>query len=151
MATSPRRAARRRSAAAALAAALLLTPAASSAAAHAAAPSRTPVAGTAADARFVGQVTDALRTPAHKLAAGDDGRALADLVFLDREAEATAYRTCIVRRAPPGGTPLRTCFTTTTGEAGVVTVTPLRFRRGRYVVRWTAGGAVVASWRFAVV
>lgn len=106
---------------------------------------------SAAEARFVGQVTDALRNPATKLAAGSSGKAVGDLVFLDREQASTAYRTCIVRRTPRGGRPVRTCFNATTGQAGVATVTPLRFQRGRYVVRWKAGGAVVASWKFAVV
>lgn len=105
----------------------------------------------AADERFVGQVTDALRNPATKLAAGSTGRAVGDLVFLDREEAATAYRACIVRRVPRGGKPVRTCFNATTGQAGVATVTPLRFQRGRYAVRWKVGGAVVARWRFAVV
>jgi hypothetical protein len=105
----------------------------------------------AAEARFVGQVTDALRNPATKLAAGSSGKAAGDLVFLDREQSGTAYRTCIVRRAPRGGKPVRTCFNATAGQSGVATVTPLRFQRGRYVVRWKVGGAVVARWRFAVV
>lgn len=147
MATSPRRAAPRRSAATALAVALLLTPAAS-AAAHDVAPATAPAARAADDARFVGQVTDALRTPTHKLAAGDDGRALADLVFLDREADATPYRSCVQRL---GRSPLRTCFNATSGPEDSPTVTPLRFQRGRYAVSWRVAGEIVARWRFRVV
>jgi len=108
-------------------------------------------APAAAAERFLGQVTDALRNPATKLAAGSSGRAAGDLVFLDRERAGTQYRTCIVRRPPRGGKPVGTCFNATSGPAGVATVTPLRFQRGRYVVRWKVGGAVVARWRFAVV
>lgn len=96
-------------------------------------------------------MTDALRNPATKLAASASGKAVGDLVFLDREQAGTAYRTCIVRRTPRGGKPVRTCFGATTGQAGVATVTPLRFQRGRYAVSWKVGGAVVARWRFAVV
>lgn len=101
--------------------------------------------------RFTGQVTDALRTPVDKLAAGSSGRAVADLVFLDRVESSTAYRTCISRRPAAGAAPVRTCFNTTTGAAGTATVTPLRFQRGRYVVAWKVAGAVVARWRFVVV
>jgi hypothetical protein len=45
---------------------------------------------------------------------------------------------------------VRTCFSATTAAAGVANVTPLRFRPGRYVVRWSVGGSVVARWRFVV-
>jgi hypothetical protein len=45
----------------------------------------------------------------------------------------------------------RTCFTLTTAAAGVALVTPLRFPPGRYAVRWSVGGDVVARWRFVVV
>lgn len=96
-------------------------------------------------------MTDALRTPATKLAAGASGKAVGDLVFLDREQAGTPYRTCIVRRPPRGGRALRTCFSATTGKAGVATVTPLRFQRGRYEVSWRSGGAVAARWSFTVV
>jgi hypothetical protein len=130
-ATSPPRALRR-SAAAALAAAFLLLPAT-----HAG----------AADQRFLGQVTDTLRTPAHRLAAGADGRALADLVFVDRASAGTAFRTCVSRLGPGA---LHTCFNTTSGSAGSATVTPLRFQRGRYAVAWAVAGDVVARWRFRV-
>lgn len=101
----------------------------------------------AADARFRGEVTDALRTPAHRLAAGPRGRAAGDLVFADARHARTTARTC-VRRRDDGG--VRTCFTVTTGAANVETVTPLRFRRGSYVVTWSVGGTVVARWRFVV-
>lgn len=122
-------------------AALLITLAASPAASAAAAPSPQP--------RFVGQVTDALRTPTHRLLAdAATGRVLADLVFLDRERARTAYRACVTRR---DGARLRTCYSATTGRAGVPTVTPLRFPRGRYAVRWSVAGEVVARWRFSVV
>lgn len=93
-------------------------------------------------------MTDALRNPAHKLAAGSTGRAVADLVFLDREQDGTGYRTCVVRRGPKR---VRTCFNATSGKAGAANVTPLRFPRGRYVVSWTATGDVVARWSFRVV
>lgn len=96
-------------------------------------------------------MTDALRTPTHKLAAGSSGRAVADLVFLDRGEAGTGYRTCVVRRLPAGAKPVRTCFGATTGAAGAATVTPLKFQRGRYAVSWTVAGTVVARWRFAVV
>lgn len=97
--------------------------------------------------RFAGQVTDALRAPVHLLAAGAGGRAMADLVFVDRQRAKTTFRSCVNRRAPR----LSTCFGTTSGKAGVATVTPLRFARGRYTVTWKVAGAVVARWRFAVV
>jgi hypothetical protein len=93
-------------------------------------------------------VTDALRTPTHKLAAGADGRALADLVFVDREGDETTYRTC-VRRIGRGT--VRTCFSTVSGDAGGATITPLRFQRGRYAVSWSVAGEPVADWRFRVV
>jgi hypothetical protein len=93
-------------------------------------------------------VTDALRTPTHRLLAGDDGRASADLVFVDRDHACTTVRTCVRRRDAAG---VRTCFTAETGPAGSSTVTPLRFPRGRYVVRWRVQGEVVAHWRFKVV
>jgi hypothetical protein len=99
--------------------------------------------------RFAGQVTDALRTPAHLLAvSADSGRAVADLVFIDREAAGTSVRSCVKRRDVVG---VSTCFTITTGAAGVATVTPLRFPPGRYEARWKVAGALVASWRFRVV
>ncbi len=93
-------------------------------------------------------MTDALRVPTHKLAAGTDGRALADLVFVDGEAAGTTYRTCL-RRLGRGA--LRSCFTTTSGPAASATITPLRFRRGRWAVSWSVAGTVVARWKFAVV
>jgi hypothetical protein len=105
-----------------------------------------PLAGASED-RFSGQVTDALRTPTHRLLATDNGRANADLVFTDRDRDGTVVRTCVRRR----DTGVRTCFNETTGAAGVASVTPLRFLRGRYVVRWSVHGNVVARWRFAVV
>jgi len=92
-------------------------------------------------------VTDALRTPTHELRAGSDARATADLVFADRAQDGTRVRTCVVRRDVVG---VRTCFRTRTGAAGVATVTPLAFPRGRYVVRWRVAGVVVARWRFVV-
>lgn len=107
-----------------------------------------PAAAAAAEARFVGQVTDTLRTPARRLLAGADGRALADLVFVDRKRSRTVYRTCVKRR---GGQPLRTCFKARTGGTGAATVTPLRFRPGSYAVIWSVAGTVVARWRFHVV
>jgi hypothetical protein len=73
---------------------------------------------------------------------------VADLVFLDAGQAHTTARTCVRRRDGRG---VRACFTVTTGSAGVATVTPLRFPRGSYVVRWSVGGAVVARWRFTVV
>ncbi|MDO8209810.1 hypothetical protein [Conexibacter sp. CPCC 206217] len=150
MTASPRAAADlRRSGAIALALALLL--AIVPAAAHAAAAERSPspAARAAADtARFTGQVTDALRMPVHKLAAAADGRALADLVFVDGEATGTGYRTCVRRL---GRSPLRTCFNATSGPQDSPTVTPLRFQRGTYEVRWRVAGETVARWRFRVV
>jgi hypothetical protein len=108
-----------------------------------------PAVAGAAGERFSGQVTDALRTPTHRFAARPaNGRATADLVFADAQQAQTAVRTC-VRRLDVAG--VRTCFTVTTGAAGVATVTPLRFRVGSYVARWKVDGDVVARWRFVVV
>ena len=101
----------------------------------------------AAGARFSGEVTDALRAPAHRLAAGPDGRAVGDLVFVDAQQAHTRVRACVRRRDVAG---VHSCFSFTTGTAGVATVTPLRFARGRYLVRWSVRGAVVARWRFSV-
>ncbi len=56
-------------------------------------------------------------------------------------------RTCVRRRDVAG---VRSCFTVTTGPAGVATVTPLRFPAGSYVARWRVEGALVASWRFVI-
>jgi len=108
-----------------------------------------PAASGAAPGRFTGEVTDALRTPTHRLAAGAgaNGRASADLVFADAQHARTRARTCVRRRDVAG---VRTCFDVTTAAAGVATVTPLKFRRGSYVVTWRVGGAQVASWRFTV-
>lgn len=93
-------------------------------------------------------MTDALRTPTHRLAASPaTGRAVADLVFADAQRAQTTVRTCIRRR---DAAVVRTCFTLTTGAAGVASVTPLRFPVGRWVARWTVDGALVASWRFVV-
>jgi hypothetical protein len=92
-------------------------------------------------------VTDALRAPTHRLSAGPHGRAAADLVFIDARRAHTAAHTCVRRRDVAG---VRTCFDVTTAAAGVATVTPLRFRRGSYLVTWSVGGAVVARWRFTV-
>ena len=103
-------------------------------------------AGAAAGPRYTGEVTDALRAPAHRLAAGPHGRAAADLVFADARRARTTARTCVRRSAAA----VRTCFDVTTEGAGVATVTPLRFRRGSYLVTWSVGGAIVARWRFAV-
>jgi hypothetical protein len=95
-------------------------------------------------------VTDALRNPTHRLAASaSSGRAAADLVFTDAKHAHTTVRTCVRRRDVPART--RTCFTLTTKAAGVATVTPLRFPPGRYVVRWSVKGHVVARWHFLVV
>ena len=106
-------------------------------------------AGAVADhARFTGQVTDALRTPTHRLAAGASGRAVADLVFVDAQQAHTTVRSCVRRRDVRS---VRTCFSVTTGAAGSATVTPLRFPIGRYVARWWVNGRVVARWRFVVV
>lgn len=93
-------------------------------------------------------MTDALRNPTHKLAAGSGGRALADLIFVDGDAAGTSFRTCVRRL---GRDPLRSCFTTTSGPAASPTITPLRFRKGRWAVSWSVAGTVVARWRFAVV
>lgn len=93
-------------------------------------------------------MTDALRTPTHRLAASANGRAVADLVFVDGQQARTTVRACVRRRDVHG---VRTCFTVTTGAAGSPTVTPLRFPVGSYVARWWVDGAVVARWRFAVV
>jgi len=103
-----------------------------------------------ASPRFTGEVTDALRNPTHRLAASaSTGKAVADLVFVDAKQAHTTVRTCVRRRdlSPP----TRTCFTLTTGAAAVRSVTPLRFPPGRYAVRWSVGGDVVARWRFVVV
>lgn len=101
-----------------------------------------------ASSRYVGQVTDALRTPTHRLLADASGRAPADLVFVDRDQARTAYRACVVRR---DATRLRTCYSATTAGADVPTITPLRFPRGRYAVTWSVAGETVARWRFAVI
>ena len=93
-------------------------------------------------------MTDALRNPTHRLAAGANGRAAADLVFADAQRAHTSAHTCVRRRDAAA---VRTCFDVTTAGAGVATVTPLRFRRGSYVVTWRVAGAVVARWRFIVV
>jgi hypothetical protein len=108
-----------------------------------------PAVAGAAGERFSGQVTDALRTPTHRLAASaSSGRAVADLVFSDSQHAQTTVRAC-VRRLDVAG--VRTCFKVTTGAAGVAMVTPLRFRVGSYVARWKVDGIVVANWRFVVV
>jgi hypothetical protein len=100
-------------------------------------------------ARYTGEVTDTLRAPTHRLVAdAKSGKAEADLVFSDATHAKTAVRTCVVRRDRAH---IRTCFRLVTGAAGIATVTPLRFPRGRYEVHWSVGGAVVARWRFAVV
>jgi hypothetical protein len=93
-------------------------------------------------------VTDALRTPTHRLAASAGGRAVADLVFVDAQQANTKVRTCVRRRDVSG---VRTCFSVTTAAAGSATVTPLRFRVGRWEARWWVDGDLVARWRFAVV
>ena len=87
--TRARRAARRSAALALVALGLL--PAASGAAAE--------------GARFSGQVTDALRTPTHRLAAGANGRAVADLVFVDARQAHTKVRTCVRRLDARGSAP----------------------------------------------
>lgn len=92
-------------------------------------------------------MTDALRTPTHHLAASPRGRAVGDLVLVDAQHAHTTARTCVRRR---DDVRVRTCFDVTTAGANVPTVTPLRFRRGHYVVTWSVAGAVVARWRFAV-
>jgi len=95
-------------------------------------------------------VTDALRNPTHRLAASaSTGKAAADLVFVDAKEVGTKVRACVLRRDVSPNT--RTCFRFVTGAAGVQSVTPLRFPPGRYVVRWSVGGNVVARWRFVVV
>lgn len=94
-------------------------------------------------------MTDALRTPTHRLAASAaTGRAVADLVFVDAQRAQTTVRTCVRRRDVSG---VRTCFTVTTGAAGTATVTPLRFPPGSYVARWWVDRQQVARWRFVVV
>lgn len=94
-------------------------------------------------------MTDALRTPTHRLAVSPGRRrAVADLVFADAQDTQTAVRACVRRRDVEG---VRTCFGITTGEAGVATVTPLRFPVGSYVARWWVDGRDVAHWRFVVV
>jgi len=93
-------------------------------------------------------VTDALRNPTHHLVASAGGRAAADLVFTDAEQAGTKVRACVRRRDVAAGT--RTCYRFATGAAGVATITPLRFPVGRYGVRWSVAGDVVASWRFTV-
>jgi len=106
-------------------------------------------AGAADGTRFTGQVTDALRNPAHRLvASASSHRAAADLVFADAQQDRTKVRACVRRRDVAG---VRTCFAFTTGAAGVATVTPLRFPVGSYVARWSVDGQAVARWRFAVV
>ncbi len=107
-------------------------------------------ASQAADAtsRYTGQVTDTLRAPTHRLAANPHtARASGDLVFVDRHHAQTTVRACVVRR----DVHWRTCFTLTTGDAGVANVTPLHFRRGSFVVHWSVDGTRVARWRFDVV
>ena len=95
-------------------------------------------------------MTDALRNPTHKLLASD-GHASGDLLLVDRAHTGTVFRTCVRRDNGRAARALRTCFATTSGDAGLPTLTPLRFRRGRYVVTWTVAGATVARWRFTVV
>ncbi|MCW2951125.1 MAG: hypothetical protein JWQ48_295 [Conexibacter sp.] len=142
-----RRRAPRRSAAALLVAALsaaTLVPAASSAAAATTSGAASSVAtGTT---RFVGQVTDALRTPTHRLSVGANGRATADLVFVDHDRAKSAYHTCVQRSKPR----LAICFDAVSGPPDVANVTPLRFGVGSYRVTWMVAGAVVAHWRFSV-
>jgi hypothetical protein len=94
-------------------------------------------------------VTDALRTPTHRLGASSaSGRAVADLVFADAQGAQTTARTCVRRRDVEG---VRTCFNVTTEAAGTATVTPLRFPPGRYLARWWVDGTLVAHWRFVVI
>jgi hypothetical protein len=108
-----------------------------------------PAFAAADGSRYSGEVTDALRTPTHRLAASPaTGRAVADLVFVDMQGAQTVVRSCVRRRDIEG---VRTCFTLRTGAAGVASVTPLRFPPGRYGARWWVDGALVASWRFIVV
>ena len=95
-------------------------------------------------------MTDALRNPTHRLAASAvTGRAAADLKFVDAKEVGTKVRACVRRRDVSPNT--RTCYRFVTGGAGVQSVTPLSFRPGRYVVRWSVGGDIVARWRFVVV
>lgn len=110
----------------------------------------TPFASVAARAaRFTGEVTDALRTPTHRLAASaGSGRAVANLVFVDARHAHTTVRACVLRRDVAR---VRTCFNFKTAAAGVATVTPLHFPVGRYGARWWVAGVPVASWRFVVV
>lgn len=142
-----RRRAPRRSAAALAVAALsaaALVPTATSAA-----PVSTPRAGwsvATGTTRFVGQVTDALRTPTHRLSVGATGRATADLVFVDHDRAKTGYHTCVRRFKPQ----LAICFDAVSGPSDVANVTPLRFGPGSYRVAWRAAGTVVARWRFTV-
>jgi hypothetical protein len=107
-------------------------------------------ASAAGAGQYVGQVTDALRNPTHKLAS-TNGKAAGDLLFLDRAHAATVFRTCVRREGHHAARAIRVCFTTTSGDANVPTITPLKFKRGRYTVSWTVDGAVVAHWRFSVV
>ena len=107
-----------------------------------------PVCAGAAGDRYTGEVTDALRTPTHRVAAGPNGRAIADLLFADAQRAHTTARACVRRRDAAA---VRTCFGVTTEGAGVATVTPLRFRRGGYLVTWRVGDTTVAHWRFKVV
>jgi hypothetical protein len=142
-----RRRAPRRSAAALVVAALsaaALVPAAGSAA-----PASTPRSGwpvATGTTRFVGQVTDALRYPTHRLSVGASGRATADLVFVDHDRARTGYSTCVERFKPH----VAICFDAVSGPSDVANVTPLRFGPGSYRVVWTVAGAVVARWRFTV-
>ncbi|HEY4280622.1 MAG TPA: hypothetical protein VGM91_20555 [Conexibacter sp.] len=113
----------------------------------------TAATASAQEATYAGQVTDALRNPTHKLAAtaAPNGHATGDLLFLDRDHEATAFRTCVTRDGGKGARGVHTCFTATSGDADTPTITPLRFKRGRYVVTWKVAGETVAHWRFSVV
>jgi hypothetical protein len=96
---------------------------------------------------YTGDVTDALLVPTHRLAVDHrTHRAAGDLVFVARDAAHVRVRACLARR----DVRWHVCFTTTTAEAAAVNVTPLQFRRGRYVVRWSVAGVVVARWRFTV-
>jgi hypothetical protein len=70
-------------------------------------------------------------------------------VFTDAEQAGTKVRVCVRRRDARNGT--RTCYRFVTGAAGVATITPLRFPPGKYLVRWSVAGDVVARWRFVVV
>jgi len=91
-------------------------------------------------------VTDALRTPTHRLRLGASHRAMGDLVFVDRLMSHTSYRTCVQRRTPK----LTTCFDALTADDDVANVTPLRFGAGEYHVHWKVAGVTVATWRFTV-